>query len=102
MPAMIPMELSLRLKYIRRDSQLKLKKNEVSMETSTSSMENEEFSFKRLQEMAFTMEKVNKHMLREKYNLKQSEVTMTRTFRKEAVLMLKKNTTNLQHLEEFE
>ena len=102
MPAMIPMELSLRLKYIRRDSQLKLKKNEVSMETSTSSMENEEFSFKRLQEMAFTMEKVNKHMLREKCNLKQSEVTMTRTFRKEAVLMLKKNTTNLQHLEEFE
>ena len=72
------------------------------METSTSSMENEEFSFKRLQEMAFTMEKVNKHMLREKCNLKQSEVTMTRTFRKEAVLMPERNTTNLQHLEEFE
>ena len=66
---MIPMELSLKLGYIRRKSQLKLKKNEVSMETSTSSMENEEFSFKSLQEMAFTMEKVNFDMLREKCNL---------------------------------
>lgn len=34
------------------------------MEMSTSSMENEEFSFKRLQEMAFSMEKVNKHMFK--------------------------------------
>lgn len=48
----------------QRVSQCKLKKNEMSMETSTLSMENEEFSFKRLQEMALSMEKVNKHMFK--------------------------------------